>query len=121
MQIFKILLVMLLTLSLSAKELMQKVQQKSIETLVQQIKNATPQNKRVLINQLKQQLREKNKATRLNVMMDLKKSFSHDKKLSSKKQNRVSRKNSSKSFYQDRKARQPLPRFERKNHKKGKQ
>jgi len=54
-------------------------------------------------------------------MMDLKKSFSHDKKLSSKKQNRVSRKNSSKSFYQDRKARQPLPRFERKNHKKGKQ
>lgn len=115
MNYFKIFLICLLTLSLDAGE----VEVKSIDILVQEIKNAKPENKRVLINQLKQQLRKKNQATRLGVMNNLRKSFKDDKRLNTQKQHRTSRKNSSSSIPQDKRTRQPSHKPERNNQKKG--
>ncbi len=46
-----------------------------INKLVSKIKDATPSDKRVLINELKVKLRDLNRESRQKIMMDLRKSF----------------------------------------------
>ena len=53
----------------------QKVSEPTIATLISQIKEAKPDNRRVLMNQLKVKLREMNKESRQKTMRELKKSF----------------------------------------------
>jgi hypothetical protein len=48
-----------------------------VQTLVKQVKSAQPSEKRVLMNRLKVMLRQSNKTHRLQVMKELKQSFSH--------------------------------------------
>jgi len=48
----------------------------NIETLVKQVKIAEPEEKRILMNRLKILLRQSNKAHRLQVMNELRQSFS---------------------------------------------
>lgn len=50
-------------------------QSTQIDTLISKIKNAKSSDKRVLINQLKVQLREMNRETQIEVMRELKNSF----------------------------------------------
>lgn len=51
----------------------------AITQLIQKIKHSSPQNRRLLINQLKVALREMNQETRKKVMKDLQKSFASQK------------------------------------------
>jgi len=48
----------------------------SVQTLVKQVKFAKPSDKRVLMNRLKVMLRKSNKTHRMQVMKELKQSFS---------------------------------------------
>ena len=52
------------------------VEKPTISTLISQIKEAKSDDRRVLMNQLKVQLREMNKESRQKAMSELKKSFS---------------------------------------------
>ena len=62
----------------------------SIKILIEQVKHAEVKEKRLLMNQLKLQLRKMNKESRHSAMMELKKSFSkkHGEKKLDKKQYR---------------------------------
>jgi len=90
------LFLILFSLTLRAEELQQTIQVEakkieistessreikspSISTLIEQVKTAKVEDRRVLMNQLKVQLREMNKESRHKAMKELKKSFS-DKK-----------------------------------------
>jgi len=74
-----IILLLLFSFVLNAKELPVKIET-SIPHLIQQVKNSKVKDKHVLINQLKIQLRKMNKKSRHNVMLELKKAFSKNKK-----------------------------------------
>jgi hypothetical protein len=65
----------------------------SISSLIEQIKSAKVDDKRVLMNQLKLQLREMNKESRQKAMRDLKKSFSGKKQHTQKQYKQVEHKN----------------------------
>jgi alpha-galactosidase len=52
--------------------------QPSVQSLIQQIKSSKVENRRLLMNQLKIELRKMNKESRHNAMMELKKSFSKE-------------------------------------------
>ena len=54
----------------------------SISTLIEQVKSAKVENRRVLMNQLKTQLRKMNQESRHKVMRELKHSFSSKKNTS---------------------------------------
>jgi len=62
----------------------------SIKTLIEQVKRAEVKDRRLLMNQLKLQLRKMNKESRHSAMMELKKSFSkeHGEKKLHKEQHR---------------------------------
>ena len=51
----------------------------SVDVLITQVKNAPDDQKRVLMNQLKIQLRKMNKESRIKTMKELRKSFSNHK------------------------------------------
>ena len=87
------LFLILFSLTLRAEELQQTIQVEakkieistessreikppSISTLIKQVKTAKVEDRRVLMNQLKVQLREMNKESRQKAMRELKKSFS---------------------------------------------
>jgi len=55
----------------------QPIPTESVQSLVKQVKAAKPSNKRILMNRLKIKLRESNQAHRMQVMQELKRSFSH--------------------------------------------
>jgi hypothetical protein len=65
----------------------------SISSLIEQIKSAKVDDKRVLMNQLKLQLREMNKESRQKAMRELKKSFSGKKQHTQKQYKQVEHKN----------------------------
>ncbi len=60
-----------------------------VETLVSEIKNATPENKRILMNQLKLKLRAMNQQSRAKAMMSLRKSFGHRSQQGEKHHNKM--------------------------------
>ena len=60
----------------------------SVSTLIEQVKSAKVENRRVLMNQLKVQLRKMNQESRHKVMRELKHSFSSKKEHSSNAQHR---------------------------------
>ena len=70
------------TIQLEAKEIKistensREIKSPSIGTLIEQVKIAKVEDRRVLMNQLKVQLREMNKESRQKAMRELKKSFS---------------------------------------------
>ena len=70
---------LILAFSVIAKALEHKIPQSSpkVVALVSQIKQAKPANRRVLINQLKSELRSVNQASRRQIMMHLRKTFNH--------------------------------------------
>jgi hypothetical protein len=74
----------------------------SISSLIEQIKSAKVDDKRVLMNQLKLQLREMNKESRQKAMRELKKSFSGKKQHTQKQYKQVEHKNlhQQQSFHQ---------------------
>jgi len=78
--IIAIVSLFLLIIQIHAKE--KTNQTSSIERLIQQIKNSSSDDRRVVINRLKIELRKMNREAREKVMLDLKKSFSlhHSKK-----------------------------------------
>ena len=67
--------------------------QPSVQHLIQQVKIAKVQDRRLLMNQLKVKLRKMNKESRRSVMMELKKSFSKEsgKKKLHKHKNRANK------------------------------
>jgi len=65
-----------------------KTQQPTISTLINEVKNAPDEQKRVLMNQLKIQLKSMNQESRHQAMMELKKSFSTKGEGEEKHQNR---------------------------------
>jgi Skp family chaperone for outer membrane proteins len=54
------------------------IKQPSIKSLIEQVKSAKVQDRRILMNQLKLQLRKMNKESRHSAMVELKKSFSKE-------------------------------------------
>jgi hypothetical protein len=68
-------LMLFFSLTLHAEE----IKSPSIQTLIEQVKTVKVKDRRVLMNQLKIQLREMNKENRQKAMMELKKSFSNKK------------------------------------------
>jgi len=73
-----VIFLLLFSSVINAEELHVPIKKPSIQTLIQRVKNAKVKDKRVLINQLKIQLRTMNKESRHNVMVELKKSFSQE-------------------------------------------
>jgi len=61
-------------------------QQSNLQKLINQVKNAPNKEKRVLMNQLKVQLKSMNKESRQQAMKELKKSFAKKEKHSQQKQ-----------------------------------
>jgi len=68
-----LLFISLISSTLFCEEL--EKQSSHIETLISKIKSAKASDKRILMNQLKVQLREMNRETRSEVMRELKNSF----------------------------------------------
>jgi len=83
-----IILLLLFSFVLKAKELPVQVET-SVPKLIQQIKSSKVKNRRILINQLKIQLRKMNKKSRHNIMLELKKAFSKKEKQKQKQQHNL--------------------------------
>jgi len=86
---------------INAEELQTPIQP-SIKNLIQQVKNSKVKDRRILMNQLKTQLRKMNKESRHSAMVELKKSFSkeHGKKKLHKHQNESKNRHDSKCTHQ---------------------
>ncbi|MEA1879527.1 MAG: hypothetical protein U9N11_02620 [Campylobacterota bacterium] len=76
------------SLSVSAESLVVGSQKESIESLVKQVKTAKPSEKRVLMNKLKVQLRQSNQTHRMQIMKEIKQSFSTGNRIDQGKQRR---------------------------------
>jgi len=70
-----------------------KKQTPSISMLIEQVKSAKVDERRVLMNQLKVQLREMNKESRQKAMSELKKSFATKRQLTNKQYKQAEHKN----------------------------
>ena len=73
-----IIFLLLFSSRIYAEELQVPTKQPSIQDLIQKVKSAKVKDRRILMNQLKIQLRKMNKESRHNAMMELKKSFSKE-------------------------------------------
>ena len=63
---------------INAEELQIPTHQPSIKNLIEQVKSAKVKDRRLLMNQLKTELRKMNKESRHTAMLELKKSFSKE-------------------------------------------
>ena len=86
-----IILLLFISSLVNAEELKTPiVQSSSIKNLIQKVKNAKVEDRHILMNQLKIELRKMNKESRHSAMVELKKSFSksHNGKKLHKRQGR---------------------------------
>ena len=76
---YKVIIILYLCVSLFvfAEDISTASENMSVQSLVQDVKSAKPSDKRVLMNRLKIMLRHTNQVHRMNVMKELKQSFSH--------------------------------------------